>query len=86
MVPKCASETVRIHHVLLIVLCENNNVSGASLLVAIHYGKEAEMSRSKRFLAILKDDKKLLGMFGGIVIDVAVLVAIVVTACVWYLP
>ncbi len=44
------------------------------------------MSRSKRFLAILRDDKKLLGMFGGIVIDVAVLVAIVVTACVWYLP
>lgn len=44
------------------------------------------MSRSKKFLAILRDDKKLLGMFGGIVVDVAVLVAIVVTACVWYLP
>lgn len=44
------------------------------------------MSRSKRFLAILRGDKKLLGMFGGIVIDVAVLVAILVTACVWYLP
>ena len=49
------------------------------------YSKEEEMSRSKKFLAILKDDKKLLGMFGGIVVDVAVLVAIVVTACVWYL-
>jgi hypothetical protein len=68
------------------MLCENSNVSGASLLGATPYSKEAEMSRSKRFLAILKDDKKLLGMFGGIVIDVAVLVAIVVTACVWYLP
>jgi len=44
------------------------------------------MRRSKKFLVILKDDKKLLGMFGGIVVDVAVLVAIVVTACVWYLP
>jgi len=44
------------------------------------------MSRSKKFLAILRDDKKLLGMFGGIVIDLTVLVAIVVTACVWYLP
>jgi len=44
------------------------------------------MSRSKKFLAILKGDKKLLGMFGGIVIDVAVLTAILVTACVWYLP
>jgi len=50
------------------------------------YGKEGEMSRSKKFLAILKGDKKLLGMFGGIVIDVAVLTAILVTACVWYLP
>jgi len=43
------------------------------------------MSNSKRFLAILRGDKKLLGMFGGIVLDVAVLVAILVTACVWYL-
>ncbi len=44
------------------------------------------MSRSKKFLTILRTDKKLLGMFGGIVIDLTVLVAIVVTACVWYLP
>jgi hypothetical protein len=44
------------------------------------------MRRSRKFLAIIRDDKKLLGMFGGIVIDVAVLVAVVVTACVWYLP
>jgi len=57
----------------------------ASRLGTTPYGKEEEMSGSKKFLAILKDDKKLLGMFGGIVVDVAVLVAIVVTACVWYL-
>ena len=44
------------------------------------------MSRSKKFLAIMRGDRKLLGMFGGMVIDVVVLVAIVVTACVWYLP
>jgi hypothetical protein len=43
------------------------------------------MRSSKRFLAILGGDKKLLGMFGGIVIDVAILVAILVMACVWYL-
>jgi hypothetical protein len=44
------------------------------------------MASSKSFLAILRGDKKLLGMFGGIVVDVAVLVAILVMACVWYLP
>ena len=58
----------------------------ASRLGTTPYDKEGEMSRSKKFLAILKDDRKLLGMVGGIVADVAVLVAIVVTACVWYLP
>jgi hypothetical protein len=50
------------------------------------YDEEVEMASSKRFLAILRGDMKLLGMFGGIVIDVAVLVAILVMACVWYLP
>jgi hypothetical protein len=44
------------------------------------------MSNSKRFLAILRDDKKLLGMFGGIVVDVVVLAAIIVMAFIWYLP
>jgi len=44
-----------------------------------------EMSSSRKFMAILKGDKKLLGMFGGIVIDGAILVAILVTACVWFL-
>lgn len=44
------------------------------------------MSNSKRFLVILRGDKKLLGMFGGIVIDMVVLVAIITAACVWYLP
>jgi len=50
------------------------------------YDDEVEMASSKRFLAILRGDKKLLGLFGGIVVDVAVLVAILVMACVWYLP
>ncbi len=44
------------------------------------------MASSKRFLAILRGDKKLLGMFGGIVIDIVVLMTILVMACVWYLP
>jgi hypothetical protein len=83
MVHKCLSETVPIHHVLPTILCENieDESRGTTL-----YGKEGEMSKSKRFLAILSGDKKLLGMFGGIVLDVAVLVAILVTACIWFLP
>lgn len=83
MVHKCLSETVPIHHALPTILCENieDESRGTTL-----YGKEGEMSNSKRFLAILSGDKKLLGMFGGIVLDVAVLVAILVTACVWFLP
>jgi hypothetical protein len=44
------------------------------------------MSKSKKLLAIMRADKKLLGMFGGMVIDLTVLAAIVVTAFVWYLP
>jgi len=44
------------------------------------------MSKSKKFMSIVRADKKLLGMFSGIVIDVTALVAILVTACVWYLP
>lgn len=67
------------------MMCENGNVS-ESRLGNNFYSREAEMSRSKKFLTILRADKKLLGMFGGIVIDLTVLVAIVVTACVWYLP
>ena len=82
MVHKCLSETVPIHHVLPTILCEN--IEDESMGTTL-YGKEGEMSKSKRFLAILKGDKKLLGMFGGIVLDVAVLMAILVTACIWYL-
>jgi hypothetical protein len=44
------------------------------------------MSNSKKILAILRDDKKLLGMFGGIVIDVVILAAIIIIAFIWYLP
>ncbi|MFC2050382.1 hypothetical protein ACFLTN_04300 [Chloroflexota bacterium] len=43
------------------------------------------MKSSKRFLAIIRGDKKLLGMFSGIVVDVVFLVAVLVTALVWYL-
>jgi len=43
------------------------------------------MKTSRRFLAIIRGDKKLLGMFGGIVVDVVFLVAILVTALVWYI-
>ena len=85
MVPKCLVETVLIHHVLLIGLCENKNVDTKSTNDTL-YGKEGEMSGSKKFMSIVRGDKKLLGMFGGIVIDVTALVAILVMACVWYLP
>jgi hypothetical protein len=44
------------------------------------------MSKSKKFMSVIKGDRKLLGMLSGIVIDVSALVAILVTACVWYLP
>jgi len=44
------------------------------------------MSKSKKFMTIVKGDRKLLGMLSGIVIDITALVAILATACVWYLP
>jgi hypothetical protein len=44
------------------------------------------MEKSKKLMAIVKDDRRLLGMLSGIIIDVTALVAILVTACVWYLP
>ena len=44
------------------------------------------MSKSKKFMSIIRADKKLLGMFGGIVINFTVLIAILVLAFVWYLP
>lgn len=43
------------------------------------------MNSTKKFLAILKGDKKLLGIFGGILLDGAILVGIIIAACVWYL-
>jgi hypothetical protein len=85
MVPKCLLETVLIHHVLLIALCENKNVDTKPTDDTL-YGKEEEMSRSKKFMFIVRGDKKLLGMLSGIVIDVTALVAVLVMACVWYLP
>ena len=85
MVPKCLVETVLIHHVLLIGLCENKNVDIKPTDDTL-YGKEGEMSRTKKFMSIVRGDKKLLSMFSGIVINVTALVAILVMACVWYLP
>ena len=82
MVHKCPFETVLMHHVLPIVMCEN--IEDESTRTA-NYGEEVEMKASKRFLAIIRGDKKLLGMFGGIVVDVVFLVAVLVAALVWYL-
>jgi hypothetical protein len=48
--------------------------------------KEDEMRKTKKLVAIVRDDKRLLGMLSGILVDVTALVAILVTACVWYLP
>jgi len=50
------------------------------------HNKGGEMSESKKFGTILRGDKKLFGMFGGIVLNVAILVGILVTFCIWYLP
>lgn len=44
------------------------------------------MNGTKKLLMIVRDDKRLLGMFSGIIIDIAAIVAIVIVACVWYLP
>jgi len=44
------------------------------------------MSRTKKLVTIVRGDRKLLGMLSGILIDVTALMAIVVIACVWFLP
>lgn len=41
--------------------------------------------RGARKLLTILDDKKLPGMFGGILIDVAIIVAVTIVAFVWYL-
>jgi hypothetical protein len=82
MVHKCLFETVPMHHVLPTILCDN--VDDGSRRTA-RYGEEVEMKSSKRFLAIVRGDKRLLVMFGGIVVDVAFLAAILLTAFAWYL-
>lgn len=76
-------ETVPMHHVLPVMMCENNVEDESTRTV--NHDEEVEMKASKRFLAIIRGDKKLLGMFGGIVVDVVFLVAVLVTALVWYL-
>jgi hypothetical protein len=70
------------HHVLPTIVCENIEDGSRK---AAHYGEELEMESSKRFLAIIRGDKKLLVMFGSIVVDVAFLAAILITAFAWYL-
>jgi hypothetical protein len=82
VVHKCLFETVPMHHVLPTILCENIEEESRK---AARYGEELEMKKGKRFVAIVRGDTKLLGMFGGIVVDVAFLVAILITACAWYL-
>jgi hypothetical protein len=44
------------------------------------------MSKGKKLMSIIVADKKLLGMFSGIVFNLTVLVAMLVWAFVWYLP
>ena len=44
------------------------------------------MSKSKKFMSIIRADKKLLGLFSGIVINFTAIVAMLVLAFVWYLP
>lgn len=43
------------------------------------------MNKRSRFLAILKSDRKLSAMFGGIVLDGLFLVSLIITAGIWYL-
>lgn len=52
----------------------------------IHHEGRNRMNGTKKLLMIVRDDKRLLGMFSGIIIDIAAIVAIVIVACVWYLP
>jgi hypothetical protein len=44
------------------------------------------MRKSKKFMSVITADKKLLGLFSGIVLNFTVLVAMLVWAFVWYLP
>jgi len=44
------------------------------------------MSKSKKFMSIIKADPKLLAMFSGIVFNFTAFIAILVWAFVWYLP
>ena len=70
------------HHDLITILCEN--ISEADDLDS--WMQEDEMRKTRKLVEIVRGDRQLLGMFSGIVLDITVLVAILVTACVWYLP
>ena len=82
-VPKCRVQSVPMHHVLFVWLCKNRLRISRDGTVS---GKEEEMSKTKKLVTIVKGDRKLMGMLSGIVIDMTALVAILVTACIWYLP
>ena len=43
------------------------------------------MTRKQKMLAMARQDKKLIALFSGAFFDVALLLSLVVTACVWYL-
>lgn len=67
-------------------MCENIKYRGGKPRDGTKRKKGEEMDKSKKLMALVRDDKRLLGMLSGILIDVTALVAILVTACVWYLP
>ena len=70
---------------MLVALCENKNVDTGLKDEILSY-KEGEMSKGRKFVAIVRGDKKLLGMFSGIVFDITALLAILILAVAWYLP
>ena len=44
-----------------------------------------KMNNVNKFPAILKSDRRLLAMFGGLVLDAVILIGLVITAGIWYL-
>jgi len=76
LVLKYPLKTVPIHHVLLIFLCDNE------------YRKQRRdkiMSSSKKVLTIINNDRKLMAMFGGAILDGIILIGLVITASIYFL-
>lgn len=44
-----------------------------------------KMNNISKFVAVLKNDRKLLAMFSGLVLDAVILIGLAVTAGIWYL-